>query len=162
MRSFTRTDLYEPRPKIYGTRPNQALARLLPEAMATVACVLLDPVTGDLTYASAGHPPPLVTTAAATQYLDSATGTMLGTGIDAPFTTGKSRLPAGSGLLLYTDGLIEDRRRDIGAGMHALAGALRQSAPSTADQICTTAYRAMLGTAPRADDICLLAAWRGN
>lgn len=143
-------------------RANQALARLLPEAMATVACVVLDPATGDLTYASAGHPPPLVTTAAATRYLDSATGIMLGTGIDAPFTAGKSRLPAGSGLLLYTDGLIEDRHRDIGEGMRALADALRQSAPRTAEQICTTAHRAMHRTAPRADDICLLAAWRGN
>jgi serine phosphatase RsbU (regulator of sigma subunit) len=100
-------------------RANQALARLLPEAMATVACAVLDPATGDLAYASAGHPPPLVTAAATARYLDSVTGIMLGTGIDAPFTTGKSRLPAGSGLLLYTDGLIEDRRRDLGEGMRA-------------------------------------------
>lgn len=163
VRTLLRTcTLDVPSPGEVLRRANQALARLLPEAMATVACVVLDPATGDLTYASAGHPPPLVTAAAATKYLDSATGIMLGTGIDAAFTAGKSRLPAGSGLLLYTDGLIEDRHRDIGAGMHALADALRRSAPRTAEQLCTTAHRAMLGTAPRADDICLLAAWRGN
>jgi len=143
-------------------RANLALARLLPEALATVTCVVLDPATGNLTYASAGHPPPLVTTADRTEYLDSATGVMLGAGIDAPFPDGKYRLPAGSGLLLYTDGLIEDRSRDIGAGMRALASALRQSVPRTAEQICATAHRAMLGTAPRADDICLLAAQRGK
>jgi len=163
VRTLLRTcTLDVPSPGEVLRRANQALARLLPEAIATVACVVLDPATGDLTYASAGHPPPLVTTAAATTYLDSATGIMLGTGIDAPFTAGNSRLPSGGGLLLYTDGLIEDRHRDIGEGMHALAGALHQSAPRTAEQICTTAHRAMHRAAPLADDICLLAARRGN
>jgi serine phosphatase RsbU (regulator of sigma subunit) len=82
---------------------------------------------------------------------------MLGTGVDTPFSAGSRRLPAGSGLLLYTDGLIEDRRRDISVGMGELAGALRRAAPGTAEQMCTTAHQAMRGTSPRADDICLLA-----
>jgi serine phosphatase RsbU (regulator of sigma subunit) len=82
---------------------------------------------------------------------------MLGTGTDASFPASSRRLPPGTGLLLYTDGLIEDRRRDISAGLSALAHALRQSAARTAEQICLAAQQAMLGTAPRADDVCLLA-----
>jgi serine phosphatase RsbU (regulator of sigma subunit) len=163
VRTLLRTCMLDvPSPGEVLRRANLALARLLPEAMATVACVVLDPATGDLTYASAGHPPPLVITAAGTRYLDGVTGIMLGTGVDEPFPAGRYRLPEGSGLLLYTDGLIEDRRRDIGAGMRALAGALRRSAPRSAEQICTTAHRVLLGSAPRADDICLLAARRGQ
>jgi serine phosphatase RsbU (regulator of sigma subunit) len=150
--------LDDPSPGKVLRRTNLALARLLPEVIATVACVVLDAATGDLTYANAGHPPPLVTTATSTEYLDSETGVMLGTGVDAPFSAGRCRLPAGSGLLLYTDGLIEDRRRDVSTGMRMLAGALHRSAPRTAEQMCTVAERAMLGPAPRADDICLLAA----
>lgn len=150
--------LDDPSPAGVLRRANVALARLMPEAMATVACVVLDAATGDLTYASAGHPPPLVTTASGTQYLDGVAGIMLGTGVDAPFSVGRCRLPSGSGLLLYTDGLIEDRRRDLSAGLRRLAGALSRSEPRTAEQMCTIAERAMLGPAPRADDICLLAA----
>jgi len=149
--------LDNPRPGDLLRRTNRALARLLPDAMATVACAVLDLATGDLTYASAGHPPPLLTTGTGTEYLDGVTGVMLGTGIDAAYPVGRRRLPAGSGLLLYTDGLIEDRRRDISTGLGALAGALRQSAAGTAEQMCTAAQQAMLGTAPRADDVCLLA-----
>ena len=150
--------LDDPSPGKVLRRTNLALARLLPEVIATVACVVLDAATGDLTYANAGHPPPLVTTATSTEYLDGETGVMLGTGVDAPFSAGRCRLPAGSGLLLYTDGLIEDRRRDVSTGMRMLAGALHRSPPGTAEQMCTIAERAMLGPAPRSDDICLLAA----
>lgn len=149
--------LDNPSPGDLLRRTNLALARLLPDAMATVACAVLDLATGDLTYASAGHPPPLVTTGTSTEYLDGVTGVMLGTGINAAFPAGTRRLPPGAGLLLYTDGLIEDRRRDISAGLGALAGALRQSAARTAEQMCMAAQQALLGTAPRADDVCLLA-----
>jgi serine phosphatase RsbU (regulator of sigma subunit) len=154
--------LENPSPGDLLRRTNLALARLLPDAMATVTCAMLDLPTGELAYATAGHPPPLVKTATGIDYLDEATGIMLGTGTDAPFTVGKRRLPPGAGLLLYTDGLIEDRQRDISAGFGLLASALRGSAVHTAEQICDAAEQAMLGTGPRADDICLLAVQTGN
>jgi stage II sporulation SpoE-like protein/GAF domain-containing protein len=161
VRTLLRTCILDvPSPGEVLRRANLALEQLLPEAMATVACVVLDPATGEFTYASAGHPPPLVTAGTTAEYLDGGAGIMLGTGTDAPFPAARCRLPAGSGLLLYTDGLIEDRRRDIGVGMRSLAAALRHSAPRTAEQMCSTAHKAMLGAASRADDICLLAAWR--
>lgn len=138
-------------------RTSLALAQLLPEAMATVACAVLDLATGDLTYASAGHPPPLLTTATSAEYLDDVTGVMLGTGADAAYPVGRRRLRPGTGLLLYTDGLIEDRHRDLSVGLGTLASALRLSPARTAEQICTTAQQALLGTAPRADDVCLIA-----
>jgi PAS domain S-box-containing protein len=149
--------LENPGPGDLLRRTNLALARLLPEAMATVTCAMLDLPTGELTYATAGHPPPLIKTATGVDYLDEATGIMLGTGIDVPFTVGRCRLPPGAGLLLYTDGLIEHRHRDITAGLGLLASALRQPAVRTAKQMCDAAEQAMLGTGPRVDDICLLA-----
>jgi serine phosphatase RsbU (regulator of sigma subunit) len=137
---------------------NAALTRLLPEAMATAVFAVLDLTTGNLSYANAGHPPPVcVTGSGQVDYLDGATGAMLGAA-DGAFTSGTRQLTPGNGLLLYTDGLIEDRRRDITEGFGKLAGAMREAAGSTADQTCATVQAALLGSTARADDVCLLAA----
>ena len=139
-------------------RANTALTQLLPDAMATAIYAVLDPVTGDLSYANAGHPPPVcISVSGSVDYLDAATGTMLGAPGDRVFTTGHRRLPPGTGLLLYTDGLIESRGRDISAGLTALASAMRQTRGLTAEQTCTTVQTVLLAGAPRADDVCLLA-----
>jgi PAS domain S-box-containing protein len=140
-------------------RTNAALAGLLPETLASVVYAVLDLGCGDLSYANAGHPPPIVVTGTGrAEYLDDTTGIMLGACTDTTFTTGHRRLPPGSGLLCYTDGLIEDRHRDITKGLFLLAEALRLSAPSSAELMCATAEACLLGTAHRADDVCLLAA----
>ena len=140
-------------------RTNAALTMLLPEALASVVYAVLDLSTGDLAYANAGHPPPVVITGTGqAEYLDDTTGTMLGASADTRFTTGFRRLSPGAGLLCYTDGLIEDRHRDISKGLFLLAETMRLSAPFSAGQLCATAEAVLLGDAHRADDVCLLAA----
>jgi PAS domain S-box-containing protein len=139
-------------------RTNTALTRLLPEALATAVYAVLDPATGELSYANAGHLPPLVATGdGKTDYLDDAAGIMLGACPDPAFTPGHRRLSPGSVLLNYTDGLIENGRRDLTDGLAALAGIMRQSAGLTAQQACAAARDGLLGTDPRDDDVCLLA-----
>lgn len=147
-----------PDPGAVLRRTNTALARLLPETLASVVYAVLDLGTGDLTYANAGHPPPIVITGTGqTEYLEDTTGIMLGACTDPAFTTGLRRLSPGTGLLCYTDGLIEDRHRDITKGFLLLAETLRLSAPFSAEQMCATVEAALLGAAHRADDVCLLA-----
>jgi PAS domain S-box-containing protein len=139
-------------------RTNTALNRLLPEALATAVYAVLDPATGELSYANAGHLPPLVATGAGqTGYLDDTAGIMLGASPDPIFTPGHRRLSPGSVLLNYTDGLIENGRRDLTDGMEALAGIMRRSADLTAQQACAAARDGLLGSDPRDDDVCLLA-----
>jgi PAS domain S-box-containing protein len=139
-------------------RANIALSQLLPDAMATAIYAVLDPATGDLSYANAGHPPPVcVSVTGSVDYLDAATGTMLGALGDGVFTTGHRRLPPGTGLLLYTDGLIESHDRDISDGFTALAGAMHHTRGLTADQTCATVQTLLLAGGPCADDVCLLA-----
>ncbi len=153
--------LHQPIPSVVLQRTSIAVDKLLPAALATVACAVLDVITGELTYASAGHPPPLFIGADGdTAFLDEASGVMLGAAADARFVAGQRYLAPGAAVLFYTDGLIEGRHRDIGEGFGALARALAGPASRTADQICAAAQEALLDTAPRADDVCLLAVRR--
>ncbi len=138
-------------------RTARAQARLLPDALATVVYALLDPATGELSYANAGHPPPVWASASGqTGYLDDASGVMLGVPGEAEFTVGHRTLDPGTSLLFYTDGLIEDRRRDITDGLSALAGVMGQVPSLSAEKTCATVQAALLGETPRADDVCLL------
>jgi PAS domain S-box-containing protein len=138
-------------------RTARAQARLLPDALATVVYALLDPATGELSYANAGHPPPVWASASGqTGYLDDASGVMLGVPGEAEFTVGRRTLDPGTSLLFYTDGLIEDRRRDITDGLNALAGVMGQVPSLSAEKTCATVQAALLGET-RADDVCLLA-----
>jgi hypothetical protein len=86
---------------------------------------------------------------------------MLGVPVEPAFTVGHRTLDPGTSLMFYTDGLIEDRRRDISDGLSALAGVMAGvmsgSAPPSAERTCATVQAALLGDTPRADDVCLLA-----
>jgi sigma-B regulation protein RsbU (phosphoserine phosphatase) len=148
----------DPSPSQVLRRTNAAMTRMLPDAMATGCYAVLDLASHDLAFASAGHPPPLrVSQTGNAAYLKTRGGVMLGVCRDAIFRSAHQRLGPGSALLFYTDGLIEDRGRDIGEGLTNLSFAMRRAPFSSAEQICAAAERTMLGSAPRSDDVCLLA-----
>jgi serine/threonine-protein kinase RsbW len=154
--------LEHPAPADVLGRTNAAVCELLPDVVATVFYGVLDLSTGDLTYASAGHPPALLDSGEGqVEYLDGTSGAMLGVGAGvgagAGYTASHRRLAPGVRLLLYTDGLIEDRRRDIAEGFGALARAVRRYPAQTAEQTCQCVQAAMLGSGMRADDVCILA-----
>lgn len=147
-----------PDPAAVMTATSAALARLLPDALATAVYAVLDLPARRLSYASAGHlPPAYVTPAGRVSYLRAA-GTMLGAPGPAAYVTASHRLAPGSRLLFYTDGLIEDRRRDLSTGLAALSRAMRTSRDCNAGQTCAAVQAALVPRTPRADDICLLAA----
>jgi len=149
----------DPDPGQVLRRTNTALAKLLPEALATAVYAVIDLNTGDLSYANAGHPPLLLRDPAGQAgYLDDAAGIMLGACTSTHFTVGHHRLVPGAALLGYTDGLIESRGRDITESLNALADAMGRTCRLTAEQICATVESTLLGSAARADDVCLLAA----
>jgi PAS domain S-box-containing protein len=91
---------------------------------ATCLYAVYDPVTRRCTLARAGHPPPAVVTPdGAADYLDLPANPPLGLG-GLPFEEAEADLPEGSLLVLYTDGLIESRQRDIDSGLNAMAKVL--------------------------------------
>jgi anti-sigma regulatory factor (Ser/Thr protein kinase) len=107
--------------------------------------------------ASAGHPPPaLVHPDGRVEFPEPATGPPLGLAV-LPFETVELTPEEGSRLVLYTDGLVEDRERDIDAGLELLRAALAGHPGRTPEQTCTDVLDAMLPAHPQ-DDIALLVA----
>ena len=111
-----------------GGEPNAALRRLdrLAERagrMATVLLVLLDPETGALRYASAGHLPPLlIEPGGAVRFLVGGAAPPLLV-FDPSVAPGTATLAPGACLLLYTDGLVERRTESIDQSLERLAAA---------------------------------------
>jgi len=74
-----------------------------------------------LTYASAGHPAPLLRSPdGKVSVLDDAGGLILGVADGVTRTSARTGLASGSLLLAYTDGLIERRGQDIEVGQRWL------------------------------------------
>ena len=107
--------------------------------------------------ARAGHPPPAVVSPDGTvEFLtDLPVGPPLGLG-GLPFETDELELPEGSHLVLYTDGLIEKRDRDIETGLEMLGDALSHPG-RTPEQTCTAVLDALLPERP-SDDVALIVA----
>jgi PAS domain S-box-containing protein len=74
----------------------------------TAFCAVLDPHTGHLTYASAGHPAPVHLGAFTCGQLDVTFGLPLGL-FELPYTNGHAMLAIDDYLVLYTDGVTEAR-----------------------------------------------------
>ncbi|MFJ9606726.1 SpoIIE family protein phosphatase [Kitasatospora sp. NPDC101176] len=125
-------------------------------AGATCLYAIYDPVARRCTMASAGHPPPAVVAPdGRVVFPELATGPPLGLAV-LPFETVELDLAEGSRLVLYTDGLVEDRQRDIDEGLELLRAALT-GPPRTPEQTCADVLGAMLPERPP-DDIALLVA----
>ncbi|WP_394326905.1 SpoIIE family protein phosphatase [Actinoplanes awajinensis] len=164
-------------------------ARRVPAAHATTVCLaLLDPGSGELLYCTAGHPPPLVVSAAGeTRFLPVTGGAPLGTG--GAFPVQQDRLEPGDLVLLYSDGILErplvalpsppastslplsDSAPDsllsssatelARVAADAAAGrALRDPSATVAERVCAQTIELLVRAGGHADDITLLAAQR--
>ncbi|MFE0385722.1 SpoIIE family protein phosphatase [Streptomyces bungoensis] len=124
---------------------------------ATCQYAVYDPVTGRLAIATAGHPGPAVVRPDGTvEFPPLPVSPPLGLCAGLPVETAELTVPEGSRLVLYTDGLIEDRTRDLDAGLEALRDALT-GPDRTPEATCATVVEAMLSDRPR-DDVALLVA----
>ncbi|MGW0211457.1 SpoIIE family protein phosphatase [Streptomyces sp. NPDC003233] len=125
-------------------------------AGATCLYAVYDPVARHCSLARAGHPPPaLVHPDGRVEFPEVPAGPPLGLG-GLPFETAELELAEGSRLVLYTDGLVEDRERDIDVGLELLSGALRDTPGASPEETC----RAVLDRLPArpSDDVALIVA----
>jgi hypothetical protein len=130
------------------------------EGFATAVHVAVDQITGVFHVRAAGHPPAAHyhSGSGSWEVVSGGRGPLLGV-FDAPeFDVHTGRLLPGDGLLLYTDGLVEDRGRDIGLGIDRLLGA----AARVASQNFTGGAARILDAAraDEGDDRALVLLWR--
>jgi len=123
----------------------------------TVVYAELDLRTGALHYACAGHPPPMVLGSAADDVvLWGGRSTVLGVDPEAPKPEARVDLAAGTGVLLYTDGLIENRQRPIGVGIDALGRRIVEGGRRVLDEPLEELADEMISDESDADDVCAL------
>ncbi|MYS95005.1 MULTISPECIES: SpoIIE family protein phosphatase [Streptomyces] len=123
---------------------------------ATCLYAVYDPTEQRCLMARAGHPPPaLVHPDGAVSYPDLPAGPPLGLG-GLPFDAVEIDVPEGSQLVLYTDGLIEDRHRDVDVVLEQLRAALAH--PERAPEETCQAVLDTVAPAHPHDDIALLVA----
>ena len=123
---------------------------------ATCLYAVYDPTSRHCSVARAGHPPPAVVRPdGSVEFPEVPAGPPLGLG-GLPFETAELKLEEGSRLVLYTDGLVEDRERDIDVGLELLRTALAGAGRSPEDT-CQSVLDALLPDRP-SDDIALIVA----
>jgi serine phosphatase RsbU (regulator of sigma subunit) len=131
---------------------NDLVHHVDPEHTASVLAAYFDPPTRVLTWAQAGHPPPVLVRNSHALTLAQPAGILLGAG-QSSYQVASLALQPGDLLLLYSDGLIERRDRPLEDGLAALSAA---AAGSTDPEKVVATVLDTLGSATE-DDTCLVA-----
>ncbi|HEY2693457.1 MAG TPA: PP2C family protein-serine/threonine phosphatase [Streptosporangiaceae bacterium] len=132
---------------------NDLVHHVGPEHTASVVAGYFDPPSRTLTWAQAGHPPPVLVRGSWARPLDPPEGILLGAA-QGDYAAAVLALAPGDLLLLYSDGLIERRDRSVEEGLATLSAAVRGI--TDPEHAIDAAVRA-LGSADPEDDTCLVA-----
>jgi len=132
---------------------NDLVHHVAPEHTASVVAGYFDPASRTLTWAQAGHPPPVLIRGSWARPLDAPDGILLGAGHEE-YAAAVLALAPGDLLLLYSDGLIERRDRSLDDGLATLSGAVRGI---TDPERAMDAALQALGSSDAEDDTCLVA-----
>ncbi len=126
---------------------------------ATMAVAIVDADAGSLMFCSAGHPPPFLRRAGTSEVidLDGAGGPVLGPLRDAVYTGGTLLINPGDMLVMYTDGLVERRGRDVDSGMAAARRIISGWEPNAELADGCRSLQDALAPRPRPDDVCVVA-----
>ncbi|MFC5380305.1 PP2C family protein-serine/threonine phosphatase [Aquipuribacter nitratireducens] len=100
------------------------------EGFATALHLVVDPCTGEFSVRSAGHPPPVVHEAATGSWtaLPGTGEPALGLVATGEYRECRGRLRRGDALVLFTDGVVENRGRDLSFGVDRLVGQVARQA----------------------------------
>ena len=158
---FTRTD---PAPADLVRDLNLTMApKTSPSKFATLVAGVLDPATGTIDYANAGHVPPLLLTAEGVKELKS-TDVVVGLFPGASYRNQITRLAPGDSLLLFTDGVTEaENDREEQLGLPAVAELLGPLHGKRADDLLNAIdarVQEFVGSVALGDDVTLLSLTR--
>ena len=151
-------------PRSVLAQTNRFLTERLTPGFVTAFLGLLDLTTGELTYASAGHPRPLVTGGldeipSRVHPLDVAGAPPLAAFPDGSYGEGRIVLQAGEVLLLFTDGITDVKGESGSYGDDGLAGSLQRHADASPAELVRALIDDALayGNGEFTDDVALLA-----
>ncbi|MFE9672939.1 SpoIIE family protein phosphatase [Streptomyces sp. NPDC006259] len=140
-------------PAVLAERLDRMLRHYHPGVTATLCLVGIDPGTGRIRIANAGHIPPLIIRDGKGADYAKAAGPLLGLGVPHPPPTDMVLDPTDR-LLMVTDGLIETRGTDLAVSMEHLRAAATGALPGL-DALCDTLLDCF--GHEREDDIAMLA-----
>jgi serine phosphatase RsbU (regulator of sigma subunit) len=149
-----------------GLGPSEALSNVSsffatqePDVFATILCVDVDPQTGQLIWASAGHPAPIIVDPnGKSVHLQGRPAPPIGWPHDAQKKDHHFVLQPGARLLMFSDGLVERRAVDLDIGLtHLMFLAEQTSRTRPPAAVCDIILGQML-TQAHDDDVCLLIA----
>ncbi|MEU8194214.1 PP2C family protein-serine/threonine phosphatase [Microbispora amethystogenes] len=137
---------------------NALVLTRLDDTTATAVCGHFDPASRLFTWAQAGHPAPILVRRGGVRQLGAPRGVVLGAASGLPYGVADVRLEPGDLLLMFTDGLVERRSRDIEAGVSLVMRAAASTGATGADLDASLdrLLEAIGGPNPE-DDTCLLA-----
>ncbi len=152
-------DWYEP--ALVLSRVNRLLTENTEQTMFVSAfCAVLDTASGQLSYASAGHNPPILLGEAGRMEMLQTKGMVLGVLDTAQFQQKNLRLHPGDGLLLYTDGVTEAfNQQDKAFGEDRLRQAITDNQHLPAQELVNAIHRRVhkfTHPRPQSDDFTLL------
>jgi PAS domain S-box-containing protein len=133
-------------------------AALIPGAIcSTVFCGILDPDASRLTYSSAGHPPGILAWPdGRIELLDGGRSFPLAVRPGIVRTEASCALPARATLLLYTDGLVERRRRSVNAGIAQAGTVLLAGGEAGVEELATELMTTMAPDDGYEDDVAFV------
>jgi serine phosphatase RsbU (regulator of sigma subunit) len=133
-----------------------------PGKFITAFLAILDPRTGEIRYANGGHEPPLILRDGATIGELAEGGLILGAFAQAEYTEGVARMPSGSLLAIFTDGVTEAQNvQGEFFGSERLLEVLAYRSPCDCPALLERVLveiQSFAGGAPQSDDITLLLA----
>ena len=131
------------------------------EKFFTIVYLLLDSVTGEVRYSSAGHPPPILVRCNGEARTLPDGGGLIGIGVGGPYPERQVQLEPGDRLYLYSDGITEAcNPQGEFFGLPRLLGLLAQLQALPLDEGCGRVVEALqqFGKGrPRQDDVTLVA-----
>jgi chemotaxis family two-component system sensor kinase Cph1 len=138
-------------------RLNELTGLLLPEELATVVVAELDAASGSVEVANAGHLPVVLLQGEGGRLVDEGRGPALGMSPTADYPPARLQLSGDDRLLVFSDGLVERRTEDLGAGL-ARVLEVAGAAPREPEALLDALMSAF--APPDTDDVTLLALGR--
>jgi hypothetical protein len=127
-------------------------------AMITIICAVSSPPYDHFEICSAGHPPPVIAAPGRrAEFVRLPSGPPIGALPDVKRSATSLDVSDGATLVLYTDGLVEDRDRPIDEGFQKLRAAVRADDPAI---VCRTVMHDLIGNRASIDDVAVLAVRR--